>query len=205
MDHREKKRLLDAAEWGKIYPRLLAFATGRARSDDMGKDLAQNAIANVYDVDSTWDPEKQPDLLRHLMSLVNSDLWARRTSAASKLNRSIETSKQTRKLARAVEDKSAFSERRAEEHDLLTRRVQLLRERLVKDGDVVRLGNRRGETRLHARLFAGLRRGVLISEGVWPAAAFLDGKGINVLTGDDVVAPFGGAAFHDNRVWLRPA
>jgi anaerobic selenocysteine-containing dehydrogenase len=75
----------------------------------------------------------------------------------------------------------------------------------INEGDVVRLGNERGETRLHARLFAGLKRGVLISEGVWPADAFLDGKGINVLTGDDVVAPFGGAAFHDNRVWLRPA
>jgi anaerobic selenocysteine-containing dehydrogenase len=74
----------------------------------------------------------------------------------------------------------------------------------VADGDLVRIGNRRGETRLHARLFAGLRRGVLISEGVWPAAAFVDGKGVNVLTGDDAVAPFGGAAFHDNHVWLRP-
>jgi len=73
----------------------------------------------------------------------------------------------------------------------------------VADGDLVRIGNLRGETRLHARLFAGLRRGVLISEGVWPAAAFVDGKGINVLTGDDAVAPFGGAAFHDNHVWLQ--
>ena len=25
----------------------------------------------------------------------------------------------------------------------------------------------------------------------------------NVLTGADAVAPYGGAAFHDNRVWLR--
>jgi anaerobic selenocysteine-containing dehydrogenase len=72
------------------------------------------------------------------------------------------------------------------------------------EGDLVRIGNRRGETRLHARLFPGLQRGVLISEGVWPASAFVDGRGVNVLTGDDAVAPFGGAAFHDNRVWLRP-
>jgi anaerobic selenocysteine-containing dehydrogenase len=75
----------------------------------------------------------------------------------------------------------------------------------IADGDVVRLGNKRGATRLHAKLFSGLKRGVLISEGVWPAEAFLDGKGINVLTGDDVVAPFGGAAFHDNHVWLERA
>jgi anaerobic selenocysteine-containing dehydrogenase len=75
----------------------------------------------------------------------------------------------------------------------------------IADGDIVRLGNKRGATRLHAKLFSGLKRGVLISEGVWPAEAFLDGKGINVLTGDDVVAPFGGAAFHDNHVWLERA
>jgi hypothetical protein len=45
----------------------------------------------------------------------------------------------------------------------------------------------------------------LISEGIFPNDAFVDGEGINVLTGDDTPAPFGGAAFHDNRVWLRPA
>jgi anaerobic selenocysteine-containing dehydrogenase len=73
----------------------------------------------------------------------------------------------------------------------------------VADGDIVRLGNKRGDTRIHVRLFEGLRRGVLISEGVWPSDAFLDGRGVNVLTGDDAVAPFGGAAFHDNRVWVR--
>jgi hypothetical protein len=44
---------------------------------------------------------------------------------------------------------------------------------------------------------------VLISEGVWPNDAFLDGARIDVLTGDDSPAPFGGAAVHDNRVWLR--
>ena len=29
------------------------------------------------------------------------------------------------------------------------------------------------------------------------------GEGINVLTGSDAPAPYGGAAFHDNRVWVR--
>ena len=75
----------------------------------------------------------------------------------------------------------------------------------IAEGEIVRLGNARGKVRLHARLFAGLQRGVLISEGVWPNAAFLDGAGINVLTGADAVAPFGGAAFHDNHAYLRKA
>jgi anaerobic selenocysteine-containing dehydrogenase len=73
----------------------------------------------------------------------------------------------------------------------------------VRDGDEIVLGNRRGEVRLHARLFDGVRRGVLIAESVWPNSAYPDGRGINTLTGADPIAPFGGAAFHDNRVWLQ--
>lgn len=73
----------------------------------------------------------------------------------------------------------------------------------VEEGAIVTLGNARGRVRLHARLFAGVRRGVVIAEGVWPNDAHLDGQGINVLTGDDAPAPFGGAAFHDNRIWIR--
>ena len=75
----------------------------------------------------------------------------------------------------------------------------------IEDGALVTIGNRRGSVRLHARLAGGQRRGVLISEGLWPNDAFVDGEGINVLTGADSIAPYGGAAFHDNRVWLRAA
>ena len=67
------------------------------------------------------------------------------------------------------------------------------------------LGNTRGEVRLHARLFDGVRRGVLIAESIWPNDAYEDGRGINTLTGADAIAPYGGAAFHDNKVWIRPA
>lgn len=73
------------------------------------------------------------------------------------------------------------------------------------EGDRVEIGNRRGEVVLHAKGFAGVRRGVVIAEGVWPNAAHERGEGINVLTGADAAPPFGGAAFHDNRVWMRPA
>ncbi|MGB7101705.1 MAG: molybdopterin oxidoreductase family protein [Xanthobacteraceae bacterium] len=73
----------------------------------------------------------------------------------------------------------------------------------VVNGEEVVLGNRRGKVRLHARLFDGVRRGVLIAESLWPNSAYADGRGINTLTGADPVAPFGGAAFHDNKVWLR--
>jgi anaerobic selenocysteine-containing dehydrogenase len=75
----------------------------------------------------------------------------------------------------------------------------------VADGEKVTLGNRRGAVQLHARLFDGVRRGVLIAESLWPNSAYADGRGINTLTGADPVAPFGGSAFHDNKVWLRKA
>jgi anaerobic selenocysteine-containing dehydrogenase len=73
----------------------------------------------------------------------------------------------------------------------------------VTDGEEIRLGNRRGVVRLHAKLFDGVRRGVLIAESIWPNSAYADGRGINTLTGADPVAPFGGAAFHDNKVWIQ--
>ncbi len=75
----------------------------------------------------------------------------------------------------------------------------------ICDGDPVILGNRRGETTLTAKLFEGLQRGVLIAESVHPNHAHIGGRGINALTGADPVAPHGGAAFHDNKVWVRKA
>lgn len=76
---------------------------------------------------------------------------------------------------------------------------------LIAEGDVVRIGNGRGSLRVHARVTDAVKPGVLVAEGLWPNKAHLDGEGINVLTGADAVAPHGGAAFHDNKVWLEKA
>ena len=75
----------------------------------------------------------------------------------------------------------------------------------IADGDAVTLGNMRGETTLTAKLFDGLRRGVLIAESIHPNKAHIGGRGINMLTGAETVAPVGGAAFHDNKVWVKKA
>ncbi|MGY3391623.1 anaerobic selenocysteine-containing dehydrogenase [Bradyrhizobium sp. USDA 3311] len=75
----------------------------------------------------------------------------------------------------------------------------------IADGDAVTLGNTRGETTLIATLFEGVRRGVLIAESVHPNKNHIGGRGINTLTGADTIAPIGGAAFHDNKVWIRKA
>lgn len=75
----------------------------------------------------------------------------------------------------------------------------------VGDGDIVMLGNTRGETLLTVRLNSGLRRGVLVAESVFPNRTHRGGRGINVLTSAEPIAPHGGAAFHDNKVWVKKA
>lgn len=75
----------------------------------------------------------------------------------------------------------------------------------IADGDLVRLGNRRGEVVLAAAIFDGVRPGVLIAEGIHPNRAHENGNGINTLIGSAPIPPFGGAAFHDCAVWLRKA
>ncbi len=73
----------------------------------------------------------------------------------------------------------------------------------ISEGSPVELTSPRGAVQLHARLFEGLRRGVLIAESIWPNTAYPDGRGINTLTGADAPPPLGGAAFHDNKVAIR--
>lgn len=73
----------------------------------------------------------------------------------------------------------------------------------VSDGDRVRLGNDRGNIVLKAHIEDGMCPGVVIVESVWPNSAFEEGIGINALTGADPTAPNGGAAFHDNAIWIR--
>ena len=75
----------------------------------------------------------------------------------------------------------------------------------VAAGDLVRVASARGEVLLHVRLFDGVRRGVVVAESIWPNRAHEGGRGINSLTGADPVAPFGGAALHDNRVRIERA
>jgi anaerobic selenocysteine-containing dehydrogenase len=71
--------------------------------------------------------------------------------------------------------------------------------------ETLAVGNARGEVRLTARLLPGLKRGVVIAEGIFPNRAHEGGAGINTLIGADPVAPYGGVAFHDAAVWSRPA
>ncbi|MEM7695031.1 MAG: molybdopterin-dependent oxidoreductase [Pseudomonadota bacterium] len=75
----------------------------------------------------------------------------------------------------------------------------------VADGALAALQSARGRVRLHVAVSTRVPRGTVVAEGLFRNADFVDGVGINVLTGADPVAPYGGAAFHDNRVKLTPA
>lgn len=75
----------------------------------------------------------------------------------------------------------------------------------ITDGQKIKLGNPRGVVTLHAKSEAGVQRGVVIAESIWPNAAFEDGCGINTLTEAARPAPAGGGVFHDIKVWVRGA
>ncbi len=75
----------------------------------------------------------------------------------------------------------------------------------IATGMQVCIGNARGRITLAAKLFDGIRPGVLAVEGIHPGTAFPEGIGVNALVGADPVAPGGGVAFHDSAVWLRLA
>jgi len=74
----------------------------------------------------------------------------------------------------------------------------------IADGQMIEIGNGRGRVVLNAGFFDGLQRGVVIVEGLHKNREHLDGQGINTLVGADPIPPFGGAAFHDCAVWVKP-
>jgi DNA-directed RNA polymerase specialized sigma24 family protein len=138
MEENPNRELLDRQDWGDIHARLLDFATHRTKPDALAKDLVQDAISRVYAYEWKWDPAKEPDLVRYLMSVVNGLLANERTSAASRRTKSM-SAKRGRAAAEAVRDDAAFSETRAVEHDLFTRRMTLLTERLAGNARALKM------------------------------------------------------------------
>ena len=73
----------------------------------------------------------------------------------------------------------------------------------IAEGQKVQVGNRRGSVTVTARYIENTQPDTVVVEGIWPAAAFPEGIGINLLIDATPVAPNGGAAFHDTAVWVR--
>jgi anaerobic selenocysteine-containing dehydrogenase len=74
----------------------------------------------------------------------------------------------------------------------------------IKHGQKVRVGNRLGDIVLHAEVFDGLQKGVVVIESIWPNSAFTEGLGVNALISAEPGKPNGGAVFHDTAIWIRP-
>jgi len=79
--------LLEAADWKDIILKLTRYAlwkasrytwrSGNPRQLIGGKtpeDIALEAVEKVWSGVRAWNPDKHPDLLRHLMGIVDSDL-----------------------------------------------------------------------------------------------------------------------------------
>jgi DNA-directed RNA polymerase specialized sigma24 family protein len=131
---------LDAQDWGELHSRLVDFADHRCgkRAEAQARDLAQAAITRVYSYESKWDPAKEPDLLRFLMSVVNSLLANERTSAAARTTRSVSSPKTGREASK-VADARPLPDEQLAGADLLSRRMTLLHERCAGDADVLRM------------------------------------------------------------------
>ncbi|RMF85887.1 MAG: molybdopterin oxidoreductase family protein, partial [Nitrospinota bacterium] len=70
----------------------------------------------------------------------------------------------------------------------------------IRDGDLVRIFNQRGETRRWARISEDTRQGVVVAEGIWWNKYTPGGRGINQLTSDETADLGGGSVFHSNLV-----
>ena len=75
----------------------------------------------------------------------------------------------------------------------------------VQTDELVRLGNQHGSVAVHAQVFEGVQRGVVVVESIWDNAAFIEDRGINTLISADPGLPNGGAVFHDTAVWIQKA
>ena len=87
----EVELLLAKQDWRAITMRLTLFAYGRLghRSIETAKDVAQEALARIWDPEyKDWDPAKEPDLLGHLRSVVNGIVSDIRQLSRTKSERS---------------------------------------------------------------------------------------------------------------------
>ena len=74
------------------------------------------------------------------------------------------------------------------------------RERGIREGELVRVYNDRGEVHLEARLSHNVRPGVVVSLGLWWNTHSPDGRGVNATTPQRIADLGGGATFFSNLV-----
>jgi hypothetical protein len=124
-----------------LRARLMRHAYARTRSVTDAKDFVQEAIKKVLEGKYPWRPEKCPELVDHLGSVINSLVWNRTTSAARARERPLPPEHAERMVDGAPNPEQALIER--EEARALSLRVQrwmlALRERLHGDDIALRV------------------------------------------------------------------
>ncbi len=123
---------LDSIDWPNVFARLTLFAMKRLGSRGSladAEDLAGEAIGRFIDPEyAAWKPEVEPDLLKHLGSILNGILNNRLRSKALEVERPLDTPGASRL---ASEEPSA--ERRMVADQDADRALRLLSERMVGD------------------------------------------------------------------------
>jgi anaerobic selenocysteine-containing dehydrogenase len=95
--------------------------------------------------------------------------------------------------------------RRREERPTALLHPEAMAQLGLVDGDLLRIGNKRGSVLVHAKAREGQHRDTIVVESIWPNGHWAEGVGVNVLISAEPGLPGGGAAFHDTAVWLEPA
>jgi len=59
-------------DWARTHAQVLRYAIYRTKSRDLAGEIAQQVLADAIDPDGApWDPEREPDIMRHLIGRVN--------------------------------------------------------------------------------------------------------------------------------------
>jgi DNA-directed RNA polymerase specialized sigma24 family protein len=129
--------LLAKQDWGAVHAAVTEFAYSRTHSWDDAEELSQEAITRVLDpAYRAWDPEKEPSLVRHLGSIVNSLLANRRNTRSLSQQRAY--APDARVWATRV-DPAPTPAHRLESKELAARAIELLRVRVAGDALVAAL------------------------------------------------------------------
>jgi DNA-directed RNA polymerase specialized sigma24 family protein len=118
-----------------LRKKLFAHAYSLTRNEEDANDLGQQAMARVIDPDdSPWDPDKQPNLLLYMGSLMNGIMSNRRRGERRHPTSSYESASYESEPEPAAAEPSGLERiERAEEAARMQRRVDLLRQRLTGD------------------------------------------------------------------------
>ena len=125
----------DSVDWADIFRRLVLFAFRRRQVRGItgsladAEDIAAEAIRRLLDSDyAGWDPNLEPDLLRHLGSTVNGLISNESRGARLKVERSLSDPSVFRSAERI-----AASGDKMDETDECQRALRLLEARVAGD------------------------------------------------------------------------